>query len=422
MIASFPHPQLPEVSEDPSYQELVAMRNALKHNYASVTTDLGGGEYGYLGGLLSASAYALVAPGTPFVPPAHPGPQPIIAVGTTSITSGNTLRIYTEITRSWREWCNLERAGKKQLQIALPKALLAAQVCPNRGLTHLTTKVVLEQVFSDWGQVTQQDMVANRNRLHEEWDPSRPFSDLIQRVQEIEEYATDGQRPIRENDIVDAIYTVIYNTGVYFDDCVEWDDKPATAKTWPNFKAHFNQAQLRARRRQKATTKMTGFHGANAVYHGANATYQDQLAQTENALVNMVTTASEDREQMRIKDKTIADQVTLISTLTQQLNAAQAKITQLLSSRPTQSSRSNPQAATPSPNSSPTNIHNAGQTWVNGKHKKDKGGYCWTHGFLVDPASHNSANCRAAQQKPGHNAEATRDNTLGGNEYGKPRK
>lgn len=102
MISSFPHPQLPEVNEDPTYHELVLMRNALKQNYASIITTLGGGEYGYLGGLISTAAYNLLSPDTPFHAPVNPGPQPVIEGGTTVITTGNILREYAENARIWK--------------------------------------------------------------------------------------------------------------------------------------------------------------------------------------------------------------------------------------------------------------------------------------------------------------------------------
>ena len=124
---------------------------------------------------------------------------------------------------------------------------------------------------------------------------------------------------------------------------------------------------------------MGGFYGNNQV----NAIYQGQIEQVEHALINLMTTAAEDKEQMKAKDKIINDQVLLITSLMQQLSAANAKIISL-QSRPL--NHSNP---------SPSNNSTIQQTqmWVGGKHKHDKGGYCWTHGFLVDPRNHTSANC-----------------------------
>ena len=47
----------------------------------------------------------------------------------------------------------------------------------------------------------------------------------------------------------------------------------------------------------------------------------------------------------------------------------------------------------------------------------DRGGYCWTHGYLVDPR-HNSMNCK--KKKPGHQDNATRADNMGGSQYRKP--
>ena len=161
-------------------------------------------------------------------------------------------------------------------------------MCTNRGLNYLSPQAVLAHLFLDWGYLSQQDLVANRHRLNEEWDANRPFTDLIQRVQEIQEYARDGHHPISEHDVIDAIFTVVYNTGIFFDACNEWDDKPMSSKTWLNFKQHFNAAQLKARRRQKATAKMGGFHGANSIHHQEQ---QAHLDNAKNALINVMTTA-----------------------------------------------------------------------------------------------------------------------------------
>ena len=56
-------------------------------------------------------------------------------------------------------------------------------------------------------------------------------------------------------------------------------------------------------------------------------------------------------------------------------------------------------------------------TWVNKKRVLDKGSYCWSHGYCIDPA-HNSGTF--TKSKNANKAEAARDNPLGGFSYGKP--
>lgn len=85
--------------------------------------------------------------------------------------------------------------------------------------------------------------------------------------------------------------------------------------TWESSKTHLMVAQKKAKERQKATLKMGGFRGADDMCRG-------QLDQAAHALINMATTAVEDKEKMRVKGETITssgsahhkpDQATLCS-------------------------------------------------------------------------------------------------------------
>ena len=51
------------------------------------------------------------------------------------------------------------------------------------------------------------------------------------------------------------------------------------------------------------------------------------------------------------------------------------------------------------------------------KPRRDRGGYCWSHGYLVAP-NHTSQTCRS--KKPGHQDDATREDNKGGSQVGKP--
>ena len=63
---------LTKIHGEPTYETLKAMKNQLKSNACSVTSDLGGGAHGHLGLLLTPTEYAITSP-TPYVRPVHPG-------------------------------------------------------------------------------------------------------------------------------------------------------------------------------------------------------------------------------------------------------------------------------------------------------------------------------------------------------------
>jgi hypothetical protein len=73
MIKSFPNVNLPIVSAEGTHQELATMRSALKENYCSISTTLGGGADGYLGGFTNDPVYTTIVPASPFTVPLDPG-------------------------------------------------------------------------------------------------------------------------------------------------------------------------------------------------------------------------------------------------------------------------------------------------------------------------------------------------------------
>ena len=79
-------------------------------------------------------------------------------------------------------------------------------------------KDIITHLFMEYGHVENQDLVGNCSKLLEPWDVNRPFQELVQRVQEIQEFANDRGRTIADEDIVDTIYTLVYNTSLFYDD------------------------------------------------------------------------------------------------------------------------------------------------------------------------------------------------------------
>ena len=120
---------------------------------------------------------------------------------------------------------------------------------------------------------------------------------------------------------------------------------------------------------------------------------------THDALINLVTADAANRETRMLQCKTITNLTASISALTQQLQ----------------------QANTGYNSGSRLPVEKQGKAkpkWVNGKHFRDVGGYCWTHRHCVE-ISHDSSTCRIKIE--GHRGNATRANNMGGNPYGNPR-
>ena len=87
----------------------------------------------------------------------------------------NLHRNHAEAAREFKEWVNLERAGKKKIAEAVSKTFLAGVFYHNRGFAHLRVRDIVTHLFKDYRQVENQDLVGNCSKLLETWDVNRPF-------------------------------------------------------------------------------------------------------------------------------------------------------------------------------------------------------------------------------------------------------
>ena len=421
LIESFPTPTLPSIQGEPTYHPLAAILSALKANAASIPSNKGGSANGYLGIVVSNNVYSTIAPGNPFVPPTNPTQHPTIPRGSTDAAISTLNRRHDEKLREWKEHNNVQRALKKQLATAVDKIYLEAHYDDNVGYENVSIRTLIQYLFDEYGDITPIDLRANAQRLNEEWDPNQPIQTLFSRIKEIQTYAQAGNRTFTDQQIVDVAYTIIYNTGIYFDDCDTWLDTLPTNQTWTNFQTHFNTAHRKAKRKQR-TTQSEGYHGANAAIETATTLQAENEAATE-ALANMATAMSADRTTMSQLTKAITDLTTQLKDKNNEISSLKARLrgtTSNNSDSNNSQSNSNDNNNTNSRYRGNNNSNNNTRTsmWTNGKHIRDTGGYCWTHGYCAT-ADHTSANC--FKQNPGHKTEATRENNMGGNEYGKPR-
>ena len=147
---------------------------------------------------------------------------------------------------------------------------------------------------------------------------------------------------------------------------------------------------------QQETTQQAGFHGANAMQH---AIVQQMYEEQSVALANLATATSSDRRALETLTSTVAK-------LTADLKTKDLEIKKLKNAKPA--------PGLPPDNRQPPDNRDARRTpYV----KRDMGSYCWSHGFLVYK-THCSANCK--YPLTGHCKEATRTDTMGGNQEGKP--
>ena len=177
---------------------------------------------------------------------------------------------------------------------------------------------------------------------------------------------------------------------------------------------HFHRAQRRLCD-QLHTTKQAGFTSNIAIHPHPNETQPPP--EYREALVNLTTSTATDRELLT----TLATTVANINDHIQKLN--KAPVASVHNSQTTNSTALSSITSSVSDLQQQLADLKRKNKQLRNKHNRrphtcqDNGNYCWTHGYCVGN-KHNSATCQ--NKAPGHQDNATRENTMGGSEANKP--
>ena len=114
----FPYKTPTPIQGEPTYKTLKRLKNELRANASSVDTDLGGGDHGFLGLVLTEAEYERVAPGHPFTAPDFPGTL-TIPRGTDTVDAMNLREQHKQDIRLYRECREVERALLRHVTTAV---------------------------------------------------------------------------------------------------------------------------------------------------------------------------------------------------------------------------------------------------------------------------------------------------------------
>lgn len=378
----------------PDYEQLNDLRKIIKENASSVTTQLGGGNNGYLGLVVTPAVYATIAPGTPFNRPAFPGPNAVIPPNATAAQIGEIVRQYESDMRDYNECNTVEKALRKQITDSVDKLYLVAIYNRNTGLSNVTITAIFTHLFDSYAEIDANALKTNADKMNEPWDPSTPLESLIVQIEDACDFAEAGNAPFSEPQKLNAAYNLVFNTGLYFDACKDWNELAAANRTWDQFKTHFLAAQTRVQHQQRVSTQQAGYHGANNMETvEALANLAAAAATDREAFANITSTNNSLTNQLSQANAANATMTATLQTLQQQLQALQKQV-EMLTAAPT--NRSNTRDG-------------RGPIW-------DPTGYCYTHGYKVTKG-HTSKSCN--RRCPDHKENATRTNTMGGSDKNK---
>ena len=269
----------------PSNKSLKRLKAELRANASSVETDLGGGDHGYLGLVLTDVEYAKINPTPPaFVPPTFPTPI-VIPTGTTQVEALQLREQYKEEKRLYYECKNIEKALLRHIQTAIEEQYVEHLVDDDTQLIQDDVLTVLEYLFANYGKVPSEDVKKKESEVTAMvFNLADPMVTLYGPIEKLQKLARDAGIPYSVPQIIDFGLTIIRNTRDFEKALGEWNAKLQTGKTWDNFKSHFKDAQDELKEIRGPTMVQAGFHHANML----SAQLRNDLQNNNSEMVNMV--------------------------------------------------------------------------------------------------------------------------------------
>ena len=385
----------------PTYSYLSELNSYMNACTSDVHSNLGCGTLGYL--VLSAppATFALLC-ATPFVRPVNPGPFFVCPTPTpAAAVLAELSRQFREQLRTFREYYDVDKAIKAKIQTLIPEIYYKTLKNKHTGYSQVRGLDILTHLWTEYGTLQEEDIQEFDRQMKIPISGETNFETLVAQIEENQE-SVAAQNPYSPKQIVTIAYTLVNALGIYSLDCKEWRRKLPTNKKWPNFKTHFALA-FKEYRDDRTNAKSHGYANAaeiemvnRQVRHDTDDDVLNEMQQdTTTALANLASATQTDRNAFATLTKTIADQSAQISTLTAQLISLGQELARLnWKASANQNHNGKPNR---------TGAERVKTVW-------DPDGYCWSHGFRV--SKEHAAKCN--NPKPGHQATATRSNTMNG--------
>ena len=248
----------------PISKTLHNIRNKIKANAKSVYSNIGGGEHGHLGLVLTDSQYALISTTTLFYP-THPGPL-IIPYGTTAHTNSNTQIVHTEEVRLFREVTGVEQALVQQIFGTDKEAYL--EDIHNRTMNSINDTVVgiLKNSQDNYGQLIPHDILEREDIVKKTiYNPRDSITTLFYAVGEILKLDDITGTSYTQLHSVNTAYIIIHRAGKFGLAICKWNCITELQNTWVRFKQFFCTSHQDLRETYDLTVEESGMHHANMV-------------------------------------------------------------------------------------------------------------------------------------------------------------
>lgn len=226
----FEFPSLTRIHGEPNYDSLKIVKDELRSNATSVTSDLGGGAHGHLGLVLTDVEYQVVSP-TAYNRPNHPGPL-IIPIGTAQHEATRLREEHKTSIRLFRETIDVEKALIKQLVAAIEPKYLKSLRNDHTNAIDVSISAVLTHLFEKHGVIVADTLDEQETKVKGmKYVPTEPFVTVTNAIEELARIANAAENPYSDAQKVQMGIRIVKNTNDFEDGLRTWYLRPGTEKT-----------------------------------------------------------------------------------------------------------------------------------------------------------------------------------------------
>ena len=397
----FPHKNQTKIQGEPSHDDLKRLKMELRADASSVDSDLGGGNHGYLGLVLSDVEYLAlpgVGAGNTFQAPVYPAAL-VIPATSTAIRAMELKEAHRDAIRNYRQCQHVEKALLNHLQKSLESKYLDAFMDDDTALLNADIPDILAHLFLRYGQVTGEEVKAMEAKVMKTvFAPADPLVLIWNPIEKLKKLAIQANLPYTPQQLIDLAMQLIKNTHDFELAIGEWNQKGMADKTWTNLKSHFGDAQKALKDIRGPTMAQAGFHQINHVAEEMRDSFQI----TRSELANMMAVLQNEGEETAQPESYLTQSDQYHPTANAVVESdTQVEILKLLQAMQGSLMNSN---ANPAPKNKVCKKTPDNPNFT----RRITRDYCWTHGMCA----HKSSECRAKAK--GHKNAATNDDKLGG--------
>ena len=245
----FEFPELTRIVGEPSTATLITLLNEVKSNAMSVHSDLGGGENGHLGLVVSPATYQTLVPdGVPYRKPVNPG-RFVIKGRETGAQITQRRAEHAERVRVFKEVIGVERTIIQQIVSAIEPKYLKALRLPTTNRLNASIPAIFTHLFTNYGDISPAELRTLTDQVQNmPFHPQEPVDTIFTEINDLATIAEMAEASLTQPQKINMAFLLFQKTQAFNRGLTSWISRPVEEQTWDNFKQHFRQAQLEMRR------------------------------------------------------------------------------------------------------------------------------------------------------------------------------